>query len=448
MKDTSSELGQLHISRLLIKQAVPASVGFIVMSIYSIADTIYVGRFIGTYALGGVTVVMPISFLISSIGMAIGMGGASVISRSFGSGLRDRAFLTFGNQIGFTAVLSIITVGIGAYFADEILFAFGGKGEILPYARDYFEIILIGVPFLAWSMMANNVIRAEGKARWAMYTLVIPALLNLILDPIFILALDMGIKGAAWATVISYFFGAMYTVVFFFSKYTEMRVRASSFLPNISILREVFSLGSITFARQGAISLLILVLNNSLYAYSGEEGVAVYGIINRISMFALFPVIGIVQGFLPIAGYNYGAGNFGRLKSLISIANLYGALVCVIMAAAVLLFAERIISVFTTDQNLIKHSVGPLRWVFATVPLFALQLLGSAYFQAIGKALPAMLLTLAKQGFFLIPLVILFPLMWGEAGIWLAFPVSDILSSALISIFLYRELRQLHKKLN
>ncbi|MCB0484138.1 MAG: MATE family efflux transporter, partial [Flavobacteriales bacterium] len=158
MKDASAELGSLDISKLLIKQALPASVGFIVMSVYSIVDTIYVGRFIGTYALGAVTVVMPISFLISSIGMAIGMGGGSVISRALGAGNKVRARTTFGNQLAFTAVLSVLMVWLGYSFSEPILGAFGGKGEILPYAREYFDIILIGVPFLAWSMMSNNVI--------------------------------------------------------------------------------------------------------------------------------------------------------------------------------------------------------------------------------------------------------------------------------------------------
>lgn len=376
--------------------------------------------------------------------MAIGMGGASIISRALGAGDRHKAFHTFGNQLGFTALLSVLTVWTGAQYADEILGAFGGKGEILPFAREYFKIILLGVPFLAWSMMANNVIRAEGKARWAMYTLIIPAVLNILLDPIFILGFDMGIQGAAWATVISYVVGAVYTVVFFLSRYTEMRLPARALLPNGGILKEIFSLGSITFARQSAISLLVLVINNALYAYSGEQGIAVYGIIHRVSMFALFPVIGIVQGFLPIAGYNYGAGHFQRVLHLIRISNVYGAVVCSIMALIVLTLGEFIISVFTIDEFLISQSLTPLRIVFSTVPLFAMQLLGSAYFQAIGKTLPAMLLTLAKQAFFLIPLVLLLPLLLGEVGIWVAFPLSDLLSSALIFWFLRRETTALH----
>jgi Na+-driven multidrug efflux pump len=159
-------------------------------------------------------------------------------------------------------------------------------------------------------------------------------------------------------------------------------------------------------------------------------------------MFALFPVIGIVQGFLPIAGYNYGAQNISRLKLLLKISILYGTVVCIAMSAMILLFAEWIVGVFTTDSTLIQGSVGPLRLVFATVPFFALQLIGSAYFQAVGKALPAMLLTLAKQGFFLIPLVLLLPIWWREDGIWISFPVADLLSSMVIAIYLFREVRR------
>jgi Na+-driven multidrug efflux pump len=178
MPQKSQELGSENIGRLLIKQSVPASIGFLIMSIYSIVDTIYVGRWVGPLGIGAITVVMPITFLISSVGMAIGMGGASIISRALGASDRRKALKTFGNMVNATLHFAIILVALGFIFDEDILFIFGGKGELLPYAKEYFLVLLYGVPFLAWAMMSNNVIRAQGRPKIAMLVMVIPALLN------------------------------------------------------------------------------------------------------------------------------------------------------------------------------------------------------------------------------------------------------------------------------
>ena len=437
----SSELGTESIGKLLIKQSVPASIGFLIMSIYSIVDTIFVGRFIGSLGIAGITVVMPISFLISSVGMAIGIGGASIISRALGSGDRSKANRIFGNQITLTLHFSVLLVLVGYLFDREILTLFGGKGQILPYALEYFRVILIGVPFLAWAMMANNVIRAQGRPKVAMLTMVIPAIINIILDPIFIVLLEMGMAGAAWATTISYMFSAGYTLAFFLRGSTEIRTRWSDFKLKFALVNEIASIGSITLARQGTISLLILVLNHSLFAYSGEDGVTIYGIINRVTMLALFPVIGVSQGFLPIAGYNYGARQMDRVRLTINTAIRYGTAVAGVFMILIVLLSEEIVSAFTDDRDLVLKSASALITVFIASPLVGVQMIGAGYFQAIGKALPAMLLTMTKQGFFLIPLVLVLPRYFDVYGIWLAFPIADVLSAAVTWWFLQREVR-------
>ncbi len=436
----SNELGTESIPRLIIKQSVPAAIGFLIMSIYSIVDTIFVGRFIGTLAIGAITVVMPISFLISSIGMAIGVGGASMISRALGGNDRKRALKTFGNMINATLHFSAVLVLIGFIFEDPILIMFGGKGEILPYAKEYFRVLLFGVPFLAWAMMANNVIRAQGKPKVAMLTMVIPAVINTILDPIFIIVFDMGLAGAAWATTISYVISAFYTLVYFVRGNSEIRIIGKYFKLDFGIIREILSIGSITLARQGSISVLIVVLNHSLYQHSGEMGIAVYGVVNRVMMFALFPVIGISQGFLPIAGYNYGARNISRVKESINISIKYSTFMAATILLFVLFFSETIVSTFTTDNQLIKNSSHAMIWIFLMMPLIAVQMVGAGYFQAIGKTLPALLLTLTKQGFFLIPLVLVLPQFFGLDGIWFSFPIADLLSAIITWIFLKQEI--------
>ncbi len=441
MAQVSQELGTESIGKLLIKQSVPASIGFLIMSIYSIVDTIYVGRWIGPLAIGAITVVMPISFLISSIGMAIGVGGASVISRALGSKNRRRALMTFGNMVNATLHFAIVLVVLGSIFDEEILRVFGGKGDILPYAQEYFRVLLYGIPFLAWAMMSNNVIRAQGRPKVAMLVMVIPAVINIILDPIFIIVFKMGLAGAAWATTISYVISASYALYFFLKGDSEITFVLKYFKINFGLLKEIFSIGSITLARQGSISLLIVVLNQTLFSYAGEMGISVYGIVNRVMMFALFPVIGIVQGFLPIAGYNYGAKNSKRVRLSINTSIKYALGLAGIILVLILVFSDHVVTAFTTDDVLIKESSFALIFVFLMSPLIAVQMVGSGYFQAIGKALPALLLTMTKQGFFLIPLVIIMPRIFGVPGIWYSFPIADILSALVTWIFLQREIK-------
>ena len=312
--NSSQELGTEKIGKLLQKMAIPASAGILVMSIYFIVDTIFVGRWVGSLGIAAITVVMPITFFFSSMGMAIGVGGASIISRALGSDSFGKACRTFGNMITLALLLIICLVSVGFFFQEELLTAFGAKGNILPIAKQYFSIILLGVPGLGWSMMSNNVMRAEGEPKMAMLTMMIPAIANLILDPIFIIWLDWGIEGAAWATTISYYMSASFTLWFFLSGRSELKIYWNSLKLKKDLVLEIFSIGGVTLARQGSVSLLSIVLNNSLFFYGSELAVSIYGIIGRIVMFANFPVLGITQGFLPIAGYNYGAQKWGPGK--------------------------------------------------------------------------------------------------------------------------------------
>ena len=436
----SSALGSKPVGKLLVGQAVPASIGFLVMSIYGIVDTIFVGKWVGSLAIAAITVVIPISFLISSIGMAIGIGGASVISRSLGSDNKPKALLAFGNQIALTISLAVIIMILGFCFQAPILKLFGGRGDILAPASVYFRGILLGIPFLAWAMMSNNVMRALGAPKMAMFVLLVPAVLNIILDPIFIVAFDWGLAGAAWATAFSYVASAGFAVwFFFFSGRSELRITPMQLILKWSMVREIFSIGIVTLARQGTISLLAIVLNNSLFTYGGELAVSVYGIINRMMMLVNFPVIGITQGFIPIAGYNYGAKQWSRVRAVIRLAIRYGTGIASLLCIGILIFAHLLANIFTNDAALMDASPMAIRIAFMATPFITLQLISSAYFQAIGKPIPALLLTLTKQGFFLIPLILILPSFWGLNGIWIAFPIADTLSAVFCYYFLIRE---------
>ncbi len=440
-KVTSQDLGTQPIGKLLVKQAVPASIGILVMSLNILVDTIFVGNWIGSIAIAAINVVLPVSFFIAALGMSIGVGGSSIISRALGANKNNKALKTFGNQITLTIVLTTILVVLGLYYIDDIIPAFGGKGNIFEPAKIYYKIVLYGIPLLALCMMGNTVIRAEGKPKFAMYAMLIPSVGNLIMDVIFIKFFDMGMQGAAWATTGSYALCFVFILWFFLSKNSELKINYSHFGLSARIVSEISSLGFVTMSRQAMVSVTYLLMNNILFDFGGETSVTAYAIVGRMLMFALFPVYGITQGFLPIAGFNYGAQHYDRVRLSISTAIKYAAAFATIIFILLMVFPEFITRMFTQDAAVLNETPSAMRWVFAATPIIAIQLIGAAYFQAVGKAIPALLLTLTRQGFFFIPLIFILPNFYGELGVWMAFPVSDVLSTIVTAYFLNREVK-------
>lgn len=439
--NTSSNLGTESISKLLIKQAVPASIGILVMSLNILVDTIFVGQWIGSTAIAAINVVLPVSFFIAALGMSIGIGGSSIISRALGADNKEKALKTFGNQVSLTMLFTVSFAAFGLYFVDQLIPAFGGKGAIFDPAKVYYEIILYGVPVLGFVMMGNSVIRAEGKPKFAMYAMLIPSVGNLVLDYIFIGVLDMGMSGAAWATTGSYIVSFLFIFWYFLSDNSELKINVSHFKLHKKIVTEIGSLGFVTLSRQAVVSVTFLLVNNALFDFGGETSVTAYAIVGRMSMFALFPVFGITQGFIPIAGYNYGSEQYDRVKQVIYVAIKYATILATIVFAILMLFPEAITKLFTTDIQVLKVTPNNMRWTFAAIPILAIQLIGAAYFQAVGKALPALFLTLTRQAIFFIPLMYILPMYFGEFGIWVSFPISDILSTIVTAFFLRREVR-------
>ena len=342
MTNLANDLGTQKINKLLIKQAVPATIGILVMSLNMIVDTIFVGQWIGVLAIAAITVILPIAFLISSIGMGIGIGGSSIISRALGANNTEKAFLTFGNQISLTVILAILFVTIGNVYSVPILNLFGAKGAILPIASEYFNIIIYGVPFLAFAMMGNPTIRAEGKPKFAMYAMMVPAVFNILLDILFIIIFDWCIWVAGLATSIAYASCGLYILYFFLSSKSELKIIPKNFKLNFKIVLEIFQLGGVSIVRQGAISILMIVLNFSLFKYGGEIAIAIFGIINRVLMFAYSPIIGISQGFLPVAGFNIGANKNKRVQQTIKKSIWFGTIIGTLVFIGIFLFREDI----------------------------------------------------------------------------------------------------------
>lgn len=440
-KVSSQDLGDQPIGKLLIKQAVPASIGILVMSLNILVDTIFVGNWIGPNAIAAINVVLPVSFFIAALGMAIGIGGSSIISRALGANNKTKALTTFGNQITLTLLLTVSLVIPGLYFVDGIIPAFGGKGAIFSPAKIYYVIVLYGVPFLALCMMGNTVIRAEGKPKFAMYAMMIPSVGNLVLDYIFIKLFDFGMHGAAWATTGSYMLCLSFIIWYFLSQNSELKITKCQYKLDFPIIKEIGSLGFVTLARQAIVSITYLLMNNILFNLGGETSVTAYAIVGRMLMFALFPVYGITQGFLPIAGFNYGAEKYRRVRDSILTAIKYGIALAGIIFIFLMLFPDAITRLFTQDAEVLKETPPAMRWVFAATPIIGIQLIGAAYFQAIGKAMPALLLTLLRQGIFFIPLIFILPNFYGELGVWMSFPISDVLATVVTAYFLHREVK-------
>lgn len=445
----SAALGEKPIGKLLVQQAVPASIGILVMSLNMIVDTIFVGRWIGPLAISAITVVIPITFFIGAIGLAVGIGGSSVLSRALGAGKFEKAVRVFGNQITITLFTSGFLAIIGLVFQDRLIYFFGADDSFIDLALTYYRIVLYGIVMLALCMMGNNVIRAEGKPKFAMYAMMLPAIGNIFMDWVLIRVFDLGMEGAAWATFASYAVCLAFILWFFVVK-SELRLTASSFILSRPIVREINALSFVTLARQGTIAVLTVLLNNVLITFGDSLDIASYGIISRMLMFALFPVIGVNQGFLPIAGYNYGAKKFSRVRESINISIKYSGIIAFVIFVLIMAFPAQIVSVFLSgnesqspeamanNAELLRRTPNALRWVFAATPVIVVQLIGASYFQAIGRAIPALLLSLTKQGFFLIPLLLVLPSFMGVQGVWVSFPIADVLSTVLTGYFLHK----------
>jgi putative MATE family efflux protein len=439
----SQLLGTETITSLLIKQAVPASIGILVMSLNILVDSIFVGNWINSDALAAIGVVLPISFFVAALGMAIGIGGSSIISRALGADHIEKAKRTFGNMLSLTAVITVLMTVFGLLFVDTLVPAFGGRGSLFEPAKIYYQIVFYGIPILGFCMMGNNVIRAEGAPKHAMIAMLIPSVGNLLLDYILINQLDMGMAGAAWASTISYVLCFSYIFWFFISGKSELLCSLKDLLPDWQILKEIGSLGFVTLSRQATSSLIYLIMNNILFDLSGADGVAVFRIIGSMMMFALFPVMGVTQGFLPIAGYNYGAELWGRVREVIYTSIKISCGLGVLIFLGLFFFTREIVSVFTDNPDVIEQASFAMKLVFLSVPIISIQLIGSAYYQAIGKAIPALLLTLLRMAIILIPLLLILPNFYGEFGVWISFPIADVLSTLITAYFLWKAMGKL-----
>lgn len=408
--DRAKLLGEEKIGKLLLKFSIPAIVGMVVNAIYNIVDRIFIGNFVDSLGLGGITIAFPIMIIIMAFGMLIGIGATSLISIRLGEGKREEAELILGNAMVLLIVISLTLSIFGLIFLDPILKLFGASPQILPYAKEYLSIILLGAVFQSIGFGMNNFIRADGSPKMAMATMLIGAILNTILDPIFIIVFNMGIKGAALATIISQAVSAAWVLNYFFSGKSSLVVKKENWKLKPHIVKNILAIGSAPFAMQVAASGITTLLNRSLITYGGDLAVSAYGAINSFSTILLMPIFGINQGSQPIIGYNYGAKNYDRVKKAFLLAITAATTITIIGFVVTRMFPSQLVALFNSkDKELVNIGANGMKIFFTMLPLIGFQIVSSNYFQATGKPKQAMLLSLSRQVLMLIPAIIILP---------------------------------------
>jgi putative MATE family efflux protein len=441
--DRNHILADEDIGGLLWRLSVPAMIGMAVMASYNLVDAIFVGRGVGTLGIGALAICFPVQLINLAIGQLIGMGAASIISRALGAGDEARAHRAFGNALMLVIILAVILTASALIFLDQLLKVFGATKEILPYARDYLSIILWGTAFRFYAMSQNNIIRSEGRAKVAMTVMIIGAGVNIVLDPIFIFGLGMGMRGAALATVLAQACTTTFIIHYFSSGRSSISMTLRDLLPSPPVIREMLAVGMSSFGRMVAGSAVVVILNRTLGHYGGNLAIATYGVLNRLLHFAFMPMMGFAQALQPVAGFNYGARRFDMARLSLRVSSVRSTVFATGAFVLMVVFAGPMVQLFTRDPELIALSVPALRIVAIAFPVVGLQVMGATMFLALGRAGPALFLSLSRQIIFLIPLVLLLPLAMGLTGVFVAFPVADVLATAVTVVMLRREFKRL-----
>ncbi|MCK5586612.1 MATE family efflux transporter [Candidatus Bipolaricaulota bacterium] len=447
MTDHSSQLGTAPIRSLLIKMSAPAMVGLMVQAMYNLTDTIFVGRGVGSLAIAGIAISFPIQITVIALAQLFGIGFSSIVSRRLGAGDREEAKHALGNLFTLVIFFSAVIAVCGSLFLPSLLRLFGATEGILPYAADYSRTILLGTPFFMFAMATTAIVRAEGNARVAMWTMIISGLLNIVLDPLFIFGFHLGIRGAALATVLAQATTVMYLIYYFAGGRSSLRTRPHHFRLSWSIVRPAILIGLGSGLRSAASVFTVIILNRSLAPYGGDIAIATFGVINRMIMFLFLPMFGIVQGMMPIVGYNHGADRPERVRQVIRLSTIVTTAMTAGTTLLLLAIPALLLRIFTQDPEVISMGTPAIRIIILAFPTVGFQVVAAGMYQALGKPLPALVLALLRQVILLTPLILLLPRFFGLSGIWASFPIADGVAALItgwMMIVLLRQMRRHH----
>lgn len=442
-KDKLIELEKAPIGRLLWKYSLPAVVGMLVMSTYNIIDRVFIGQWVGPQAIAGLAVTFPLMNISAALGVLVGVGAAARISIVLGEKNIKLAEMILGNSLVLILAIGIIYTTIFGIFLKDILRAFGASEATLPYAYDYMIYILPGLVVLNLCYSFNNMMRASGYPQKAMITMLIGAVLNVILDPIFIYVLGWGIKGGAIATVISMFISMVFVMWHFSKKESTLRFRRGTYRVQWKIIISIMSIGAAPFLINVAGSAINAIVNNSLLKYGGDNAVGAAGIFTTYTQLLVMVVIGICQGMQPIVGYNYGANRYDRLKSTFYLATGVATVVCVLGCLLSVFYPEGIARMFTVDSELIEVTKNGLSISTVMFWMVGFQIVATNLFQSIGMAGKSIFLSMTRQVIFLIPLLFTLPNYFELNGVWGAFPTSDACATIVTFVLLWWQFKHM-----
>jgi putative MATE family efflux protein len=443
--DQIHQLKDQKISTLIWRFSLPAMVGMIINALYNIVDRIYIGNApeLGANGLAALTIAFPIMLIVLAVGVLFGIGGATLFSIRLGQNKVVDAKEALGTSFFLIIVVGLFISGLGLLFLEDILLIFGASQVILPYAKDYMGIIFYGTTFQMIALAMNNFIRADGRPKMAMLTMLIGAGINIILDPIFIFGLDMGIAGAAYATIIAQAVSALWVASYFIHGKSNIKVTIKDIQPHPAIIMTIITLGLPGFSLQLAASVLNAFINRSLYMYGGDIAVSGMGIINSIQTFMILPIIGLNQGIQPIISYNFGAKQYDRVRETVKLGIMYATMIVSVGYVITRFFPGVLVGIFNREEALMSFGIMAIRSWFLLLPLVGFQIIASNFFQAIGRAKTAMFLTLTRQVIILLPAVLIFPQFFGLQGLLYAAPFADVFSSILTAIFFLLAMKHL-----
>lgn len=445
-KGTATELGTLPIGKLLTQYAVPAIIAMTASSLYNMVDSIFIGHGVGPLAISGLAITFPLMNLAAAFGSLVGVGASTLVSVKLGQKDYATAQQILGNVVSLNLIIGILFTIITLIFLDPILYFFGASEATLPYARDYMEIILMGNVVTHMYLGLNAVLRSAGHPQKAMIATILTVVINTILDPLFIYGFDMGIQGASIATILAQVISLCWLLKLFSNKEELLHLKKGIYRLHKTLVENIIGIGLAPFFMNLAACFIVILINKGLKLYDGDLAIGAFGIVNRIVFLFVMIVMGLNQGMQPIAGYNFGAQQYHRVNHVMKLTVIAATIVTTTGFLVGELIPELAVSAFTTDHTLIDMAARGLRIVVMFFPIIGFQMVTSNFFQSIGMARKAIILSLSRQVLILIPCLFILPLFWGSKGIWFSMPISDITASLIAGAMLYNQFKQFKRK--
>ncbi|MBR6672684.1 MAG: MATE family efflux transporter [Alistipes sp.] len=450
-QDSPLSLGTDSLGKLLKRYAMPAIIAQVSSSLYNIMDSIFIGQGVGPLAISGLALTMPMMNLGAAFGAMVGAGSAAITSIRLGQGNKQAAEQILGNVVLLNVAMGLIFTLLGLIFIDDLLYFFGASSQTIGYARDYMRIILYGNVVTHLYLGLNCIVRVTGYPQKAMAMMLISIAINGVLDALFIFGFKWGIAGSAWATVIAQLVPLIIQIIHFSSPSSFLRFRHGIFRFRWEIIKNIIGIGMAPFAIHVCACVVVIVVNNVLQEYGGDTAIGAYGIVNRVAFIFTMIVLGLTQGMQPIIGYNYGARKYDRVSKTLYMTIGWATLTTVVGFIVCELFPYEVVRIFVSEDGtgnattLIEQSARGLRLILLAFPIVGFSIVVGNFFQCIGKAKRAIIISVSRQMLFIVPLLYTLPQHLGVDGVWYAIPIADALAALLAAVLLAYQLRKLHK---